>query len=149
MNKQHDCFYCIKNQQLHDLMIEVYSNDISTLYLNKDQTHKGRCIVALNEHKNELFELSDDELKQFMKSISNAARAIKEIFHADKINYAIYGDLVSHLHFHLVPKYKGKKEWGEAFINSPEFKVKEKEEIMKERVYKLRNYYEKMTNGSK
>ena len=36
-------------------------------------------------------------------------------FHPDKVNYGAYGDTGHHLHFHLVPKYKGGDEWGSTF----------------------------------
>lgn len=103
-------------------MIEIAKLKVSTLYLNKDQTHRGRCIIALDKHVNELFHLNKLELHQFMDDVSRAAEIIQTTFKSNKINYAIYGDLVSHLHFHLVPKYEGALEWGEAFNNSPRTK---------------------------
>lgn len=117
-----ECFYCTKNQDLQNLMIEIAKLKVSTLYLNKDQTHRGRCIIALDKHVTELFHLSKIELHQFMDDVSRAAEIIQTTFKPNKINYAIYGDLVSHLHFHLVPKYEGSLEWGEAFNNSPRTK---------------------------
>ena len=33
----------------------------------------------------------------------------------DKVNYGAYGDTGHHLHFHIVPKYKGGEEWGSTF----------------------------------
>jgi diadenosine tetraphosphate (Ap4A) HIT family hydrolase len=117
-----ECFYCTKNQDLQNLMIEIAKLKVSTLYLNKDQTHRGRCIIALDKHVTELFHLSKIELHQFMDDVSRAAEIIQTTFKPNKINYAIYGDLVSHLHFHLVPKYEGYLEWGEAFNNSPRTK---------------------------
>ncbi|WEG13464.1 HIT family protein [Pullulanibacillus sp. KACC 23026] len=118
-NEHLDCFYCCKNQELERIMIEVKKLNVSTLYLNKDQSHKGRCILAYDKHATEIFQLDDQELQFFMKDVSNAAQTLHEVFQPDKINYAIYGDLVSHLHVHLVPKYAGSLEWGEAFVNSP------------------------------
>lgn len=117
------CFYCEKDEQLTNLMIEICKMPSSILYLNRDQTHKGRCIVAFQSHKRELFELTEAERSSFMKDVSLAAEAIQKAFQIDKMNYAIYGDLVSHLHFHLVPKYKGDPEWGEAFVNTPDSKL--------------------------
>ncbi|MGM7721669.1 HIT family protein [Metabacillus sp. Hm71] len=114
-----ECFYCTKNQDLQNLMIEIAKLKVSTLYLNKDQTHKGRCIIALDKHVTELFYLNKIELLYFMDDVSRAAEIIQTTFKPNKINYAIYGDLVSHLHFHLVPKYEGSLEWGEAFNHSP------------------------------
>ena len=50
-----------------------------------------------------------------MDRAAQAARAIAELFGADKINYAIFGDKVSHLHMHLVPKQAGQADWGDVF----------------------------------
>lgn len=118
-----DCFYCKKDDQLKSLMIEICNLPSSIFYLNRDQTHKGRCIVAFQSHKRELFELTEHERASFMGDVAIAADAIQKACHPDKINYAIFGDLVSHLHFHLVPKYKGEHEWGDAFVNNPDSKV--------------------------
>jgi len=116
------CFYCDQGTELQNLMIEVAKLEVSTLYLNKDQTHKGRCIVAFNRHVKELFQLESSELSLFIKDVSNGAMIINGIFHPDKLNYGIYGDIVSHLHVHLVPKYQESSEWGDSFINSPDQK---------------------------
>ena len=94
--KKENCFYCTKNHELSDLMIKICDFENSTLYLFKDQRYAGRCVLAFHDHREELFELSEEEQKVFFKSLSKVASVLKKIFHADKINYAIYGDLVSH-----------------------------------------------------
>lgn len=114
-----NCFYCEKGMELENLMIETAKLQVSTLYVNKDQTHKGRCIVALNRHVKELFQLDEKELHLFFEDVSKVAKLLNDVFRPGKLNYGIYGDLVSHLHMHLVPKYEKSSEWGEAFINSP------------------------------
>lgn len=121
--KEHtDCFYCSKNEKLESLMIKAAKLNVSTLYLNKDQTHQGRSIVAYDRHVTEIFHLENNELQRFMEDVARAAGALQDAFHPDKMNYGIYGDLVSHLHVHLVPKYAGSAEWGEAFVNAPSAK---------------------------
>lgn len=119
-----NCFYCTHNEILHDRMIEIQPLHVSTFYLNRDQTHRGRAIVALNWHTEELFQLTDDERNEFAKDVAHAAQTLMEVFHPDKINYAIYGDTVSHLHFHLVPKYKTDADWDDSFVNNPSEPVK-------------------------
>lgn len=101
-------------------MIKVADLPSSTWYLNKDQTYPGRSIVAYNDHKEELFELGPQELTQFMKDVALAAKRLSDISNADKINYAIFGDEVSHLHVHLVPKHKNGRDWGSAFEHEPQ-----------------------------
>ena len=119
MNELPDCFYCRKDQRLHDLMIEVAPLGASTLYLFKEQTHRGRCVVAYRGHVNELFELPDAERDLFMKDVARAARAMKTALGANKINYGAYSDKMPHLHFHLVPKYEGGPSWGSTFEMMP------------------------------
>ncbi len=71
-----DCLYCRRDQRLQDLMIEITPMTVSTLYLFKEQTHRGRCVVAYRAHVNELFELPDAELASFMADVARAAKAI-------------------------------------------------------------------------
>lgn len=114
-----NCLYCDKDHKLTDLMIEICPLGVSTLFLFKEQTYKGRCVVAYKDHVNELFDLNDEELGLFMKDVTKAAAAMKKAFGANKINYGAYSDKLSHLHFHLVPKYEGGPGWGGTFEMSP------------------------------
>jgi len=105
-------------------MFEVCDLTVSTLFLFKEQTHKGRCIVAFNKgHKGELYELTEQEKIDLMRDLAKAAGAIKKVFNPDKINYASFGDKGPHIHFHLVPKYRDGTKWGEVFDMMPEEKV--------------------------
>ena len=119
MSELPDCFYCRKDQRLHDLMIEIAPLAASTLFLFREQTHPGRCVVAYRGHVNELFELPAAELALFMQDVARAAKAIKTATGAKKINYGAYSDKLPHLHFHLVPKYEGGVSWGSTFEMMP------------------------------
>jgi diadenosine tetraphosphate (Ap4A) HIT family hydrolase len=119
MSELPDCQYCRKDQRLHDLMIEIAPLSASTLYLFREQTHRGRCVVAYRAHVNELFELPDDELILFTRDVAHAARAIKAAVGAKKINYGAYSDKLPHLHMHLVPKFEGGVAWGAPFEMMP------------------------------
>ncbi|MGL5694907.1 MAG: HIT family protein [Peptostreptococcaceae bacterium] len=114
-----NCFYCQKNDALKELMIEVCELEASTLYLFKEQTYSGRCLVAFKGHKNELFDLNDEERDLFMKDVARAAKAMKEAFNVNKVNYGAYSDKMPHLHFHLVPKYEDGPGWGGTFEMNP------------------------------
>lgn len=123
MGTDNSCFHCSKDQRLKDLMIEICEMDISTLYLFKEQTYKGRCLLSFKGHKGELFELQDNELRLFSQDLKKATNAMKKALAADKINYGAYSDKLPHLHFHLVPKYEGGPSWGSTFDMMPEKKV--------------------------
>jgi ATP adenylyltransferase len=117
------CFYCTRSQKLHDLMIEVAQLQASTLYLRKEQTYRGRCVVAYRNHARDLHDVAAADLPLFAADLARASKAIATAFHPDKINYASFGDLLPHVHFHLVPKYLGGPSWGGAFEISPKEKV--------------------------
>lgn len=120
MQKYQDgCFYCEHNQTQKERMIEIVKLPVTTVYLNRDQTHFGRVIVALNWHVAELFELNEAELQAFSQEVADVAEAVKVLTNCEKVNYAIYGDTVSHLHFHLVPKVSTDIDWDDGFINTP------------------------------
>lgn len=119
MSELPDCQYCRKDQRLADLMIEIAPMSASTLYLFKEQTHRGRSVVAYNGHVNELFELPDAELNRFTQDVARAAKAIKAAVNAKKINYGAYSDKLPHLHMHLVPKFEGGAAWGAPFEMMP------------------------------
>ena len=135
--KKNDCFYCTQNEALTNLMIKICNLDHSTLYLFKDQRYAGRCVLDFSNHKEELFELTEEEQISFTRALSKTAKTLKELFHADKINYAVYGDLVSHFHVHIVPKTKNGPEWGIPFTDTKDNVLLTDSEY-KERIEKIR-----------
>ena len=114
-----DCLYCQNNETLHDLMIEVAKLSVSRVFIFKEQTYHGRCLVAYKDHVDDLNLLSDDDRNAFMGDVARVTRAMQKVFNPDKINYGAYSDTLSHLHFHLIPKYKGGPDFGGVFQMNP------------------------------
>ena len=114
-----DCLYCQNNETLHDLMIEVAILSVSRVFIFKEQTYHGRCLVAYDKHVDDLNLLSDEERNAFMSDVAKVTRAMQKVFNPDKINYGAYSDTLSHLHFHLIPKYKGGPDFGGVFQMNP------------------------------
>ena len=110
--KEANCRYCTGEE---DVAVKVAELEVSCLWLTRDQTYKGRCILSLKDHKTELFQLEPAELEAFGRDMARAAKALYETFSPAKINYAAFGDTYPHVHFHLVPKYKDGKSWGSQF----------------------------------
>lgn len=114
-----ECLYCTDNQTLHDLMLPIAELRVSRAFLFKEQTYHGRCLVAYNGHVNDLNELSDDERNAFMADVAQITRAMQRVFNPEKINYGAYSDKLSHLHFHLAPKYVDGPDYGGTFRMNP------------------------------
>ncbi len=115
-----DCLYCTNNETLEKLMIPIAHLRVSRAFLFKEQTYTGRCLVAYDEHVNDLNELSEEQRNLFMADVTDVTRAMQKLFHPDKINYGAFSDKLSHLHFHLAPKYEGGPDFGGTFRMNPE-----------------------------
>lgn len=118
-----NCSYCAEGELVAKFGIKICELPASKVYLFKEQSHKGRCIVASKFHVSEMIELSEEERNAFFADVNTVANAIHHAFHPDKVNYGAYGDTGHHLHFHLVPKYKDEFEWGGTFAMDPKQKT--------------------------
>ena len=74
------------------------------LYLHDDQFFPGWSVLVLRRHATELFDLDQGERARVMDEVSEVARALKLAFDARKLNYALFGNLVPHVHWHLIPR---------------------------------------------
>lgn len=92
---------------------------VSSLYVFREQSHKGRCIVAYKDHVSELVDITPEERALFLEDVADVSKAIHSAFNPDKVNYGFYGDTGKHLHCHLCPKYKDGFEWGGVFQMNP------------------------------
>ena len=120
MEKDVNCAYCMDNDLVDAFGIKICDLKVSKLYLFKEQSHKGRVIVAYKDHVSEIVELTPEERAAFIEDINHVATAIHKAFNPKKINYGAYGDTGHHLHFHLCPKYEDDEfEWGSTFAMNP------------------------------
>ena len=114
-----DCLYCTNNDTLKSLMIPIAKLSVSRAFLFKEQTYRGRCLVAYDGHVNDLNELSDEQRNAFMADVVRMTRAMQKVFNPEKINYGAYSDKLCHLHFHLAPKYVDGPDYGGVFQMNP------------------------------
>lgn len=115
-----ECLYCQNNDTLKQLMIKIGDLKVSQLFLFKEQSYSGRCNVVYNNHAVELYELSEEQRNLFMEDVATVAKAMAKAFNPTKINYGAYSDTLSHLHVHIVPKYKDGYGFGSVFEMNPQ-----------------------------
>ena len=118
--RDENCAYCAEGALVDKFGIKITELPASKVYLFKEQSHRGRVIVASTHHVSEMIDLDRRERQAFMDDVAKVASAIRKVFHPTKINYGAYGDTGCHLHFHLVPKYADDEfEWGGTFAMNP------------------------------
>ena len=69
--------------------------------------HPGFCRVILNAHRKEMTDLAEAERVRLMNVVFVVERLLRELLGADKINLASLGNMVPHLHWHVIPRFAG------------------------------------------
>ena len=81
---------------------------ISHLGLYNDGRFPGRSLLVLSDHHEELALLSRPLANLFMEDIQIAGKAIQKAVGAVRMNYAILGNAVPHVHCHIIPRFGDK-----------------------------------------
>ena len=93
------------NKKEDEHLIYICDLSFSRLHLAKNQFVKGYCVVICRRHVIEPYELSKEERASYFDDVAFAAKVLQSVFRADKMNYNILGNLIPHLHTHVLPRY--------------------------------------------
>jgi diadenosine tetraphosphate (Ap4A) HIT family hydrolase len=85
---------------------------LSYLLLNFDQTFLGRLILVPKHEQPDLESVDPVDLGLMMLEVADVGGQIKRAFNADRMNYASLGNVVEQLHWHIIPRYEGDRNWG-------------------------------------
>ena len=101
------CPFC--NKANYDYLMQ--SENFAVIY-NISPILPGHILIIPKKHVESLFELTDDEVAEFMLLGRDAAKLLTAVFDTDAFNWAIQereaaGQSVAHLHMHLVPRIIG------------------------------------------
>jgi len=108
-----DCPFCGVIPDEHEYMIKIANLGISTWCLSRDQGYEGVCLVIFNSrHVETIDDLQTDEYQKYCEDLYVASICVKEVFAPDHMNYALLGNVVRHLHWHIIPRYRSEYRWG-------------------------------------
>jgi diadenosine tetraphosphate (Ap4A) HIT family hydrolase len=94
-----------QHQTLGQVFRRIQELPTCTAVLLQDQYYPGYTLVIAKTHATELYHLSASESVQYYQDMLRVANAIATAFKPRKMNYALLGNTVAHLHWHLVPRY--------------------------------------------
>lgn len=113
------CPYCQQDETLCSFAYPVCSLSSSSLYLFREQSYPGRCLLVLNRHAEEYSQLTSEERQALQEDLYKVSQALEKLYHPGKINLGVFGDTVRHFHIHIVPKYVQGLDWGGMFQMNP------------------------------
>jgi diadenosine tetraphosphate (Ap4A) HIT family hydrolase len=93
-----------------DLVVPL---SISSLYLAKNQTYRGQCLLIFDpRHAARPDELSAQEWAALSADLYASVGAVMRALRPDHVNVAALGNVAPHLHWHVIPRYLGDPRWG-------------------------------------
>jgi diadenosine tetraphosphate (Ap4A) HIT family hydrolase len=109
MNNMTDCPMCSRWDDDADLRIIELPH--SYVILNRDQYFPGYTLLFTKMHATELFQLERDVRTALMEEVSTVAQALYTTYAPAKINYELLGNMVPHIHWHIVPRFSSEPLW--------------------------------------
>lgn len=73
--------------------------------LVEEPGYAGFCRVIWNTHVREMSDLAAGDREHCMHIVFAVERVLRAAMHPDKINLASLGNMVAHLHWHVIPRF--------------------------------------------
>ena len=67
--------------------------------------YPGFCRVIWNAHVKEMSDLDAADRAHCMAVVFGVEQALRALMHPDKINVASLGNMVAHVHWHVIPRF--------------------------------------------
>ncbi|CAL1238858.1 protein of unknown function [Candidatus Methylocalor cossyra] len=99
-----ECPFCrLLGSRRHAARIAEFEHSVAFLHL--DQTHPGRSVLILKRHFDHYHELPEPLFTAFNRDLRRLAAALLRELRPQRLNYAVLGNVVPHVHWHLIPRY--------------------------------------------
>ena len=72
----------------------------------EDADYPGFCRVILNRHAAEMSDLPSAEQQELMRIVFTVEAVVRDVVKPDKINLASLGNMVPHVHWHVIPRWR-------------------------------------------
>ena len=83
----------------------IVNNAQLRVVLIDDANYPGFCRVIWNAHAKEMTDLAIADRSALMQAVCKVEQAVRDVMAPDKINLASLGNMVPHLHWHVIPRY--------------------------------------------
>jgi diadenosine tetraphosphate (Ap4A) HIT family hydrolase len=92
--------------ELCDLTVAVvWQDEKLSVILVDDAAYPGFCRVILRDHVREMSDLSIEDRLLLNEAVFQVEQAVREVMQPLKVNVASLGNVVPHLHWHIIPRY--------------------------------------------
>ena len=83
----------------------VYASENWRVIMADEAGYPGFCRVIWNSHVAEMTDLDEKDRMELMGVVWLVEQCVRQVMRPDKINLASLGNMVPHLHWHVIPRY--------------------------------------------
>ncbi len=76
-----------------------------------DPDYPGYCRVILQRHAREMTDLTPGEQQHLMRVVLAVEAVLRDTLAPDKVNLASLGNVVPHVHWHVIPRYRDDRHY--------------------------------------
>jgi diadenosine tetraphosphate (Ap4A) HIT family hydrolase len=99
-----NCVLCADVKPNEDELI--WRGDDCRVILVNDPDLPGFCRVIWNHHIADMTELTHGEREHLMHLVFVVEEAVRRVMKPAKVNLAALGNMVPHIHWHVIPRFK-------------------------------------------
>lgn len=102
----------------------LWRNERLRVIAPDEKDHPGFLRVVWREHVAEMTSLPASDREYFMRVVFATEAAMRELLNPHKVNVASLGNVVPHLHWHVIPRFTGDPHfpnpvWGQRLREGP------------------------------
>lgn len=83
----------------------VYADSKLSVIIVDDANYPGFCRVIWRDHVREMSDLAREDRLLLNEAVYQVEQAVREVMAPAKVNVASLGNVVPHLHWHVIPRY--------------------------------------------
>ena len=83
----------------------VWRDEKLSVILVDDPNYPGFCRVIWNQHVREMSDLPEADRLRINDAVWRVECALREVMQPTKVNVASLGNVVPHLHWHVIPRF--------------------------------------------
>ena len=83
----------------------VWRDAFCRVVLVEDPDYPGFCRVILNDHISEMTLMEPTRRERLMRVVFATEMVLRELMSPQKINLASLGNMVPHIHWHVIPRF--------------------------------------------
>lgn len=98
----------------------LWHDELCRVIWVNDPDYPGFCRVIWKAHVKEMTDLPPQARVHLMTVVFAVEQAIREVLSPDKINLASLGNVVPHMHWHVIPRFNKDRHFPNPIWGSPQ-----------------------------